>query len=237
MKKLIPIFLLFTFSAHAQLEEIVVTASRASTELPGQRVTRKGDFLLLRVTISNDSREEEQREKEIHKTLLDAIKKAKGQRNIELSSVTPSDFVIPLTEANHRIELNDGARPDTSQAAFRVKSAISSDAKDGEGLVLNLRRFVNDLKMAGRTLVEIDNDVEISIVNPSQYRSQVIQLMAEDIKTVTSAIGDDYRVIVEGVDGPVEWARVGSLNVSIYVPYRYVVLPTSINSYNVWPEY
>ncbi len=238
MKKTLLALLVIPALLQAQdLEEIVVTGSAIERDLPGQRLVRKGDFLLLRVAINNDAREEDQREKEIHQTLLAAIKKANRQNGIEMSSVTPSGFVVPLTEANHRIELNNGSRPDTSTAAFRVKSAIPEGVKDGEALVLNLRRFVNELKMTGRTLVDIDSDVEISIVSPSQYRDQVVQLMAKDAKNITSALGEDYRVIVNGIDKPVEWARVGSLNVSIYIPYSYIVVPTNIQSYNVWPEY
>ena len=236
-KMLIPLLLFPALLPAQEFEEIIVTGSRIEREVPGQALVRKGDFLLLRIDISNDAREKDQREKEIHQTLLDAIKKAKRQNGIEMSSVTPSGFVVPLTEANHRIELNNGSRPDTSVAAFRVKSAIPDGVKDGEALVLNLRRFVNELKMTGRTLVDIDTDVEISIVNPNQYRNDVIQLMAKDAKNITSALGEDYRVVVSGIDKPVEWARVGSLNVSIYIPYSYVVVPESIESFNVWPEY
>ena len=223
--------------AQTFIEEVVVTGSRMGSSPPAQRLVRKGDNLLLKVLITNDAREQEQREAEIHKTLLSAIQRASRNPGIELSSVTDSGFVTPLRESNHRVELETGQRPDTSQAHFRVKSAIDPAAPDGEALVLGLRRFVSDLKMEGRTLVEVDGDVEISIVNPSQYRPRIIELMAADVKAVTAALGGDYRVVLSGVDQPVEWARLGSLDVSIYIPYEYVVLPSSMTSFNVFPDY
>ncbi len=224
--------------AQTAIEEVVVvTGAYAESSPPAQRVVRKGDYLLLKVLISNDTREEKQRETEIHKTLLAAIQKASRTPNIQLSSVTDNDFVIPLRESNHRIELGLGKRPDTSVAYFRVKAAIDPDAADGEALVVALRRFVSDLKMEGRTTVEVKGDVEISIVDPSQYRPRIIELMAQDVKAVTAALGGDYRVVLSGIDRPVKWARLGSLDVTVFIPYEYLVLPSSVTSINMFPEY
>ncbi len=219
------------------LEEIVVTGSRVGSSVPGKHLKRPADYLLLRVQIVNDSRDADQREDEIHKTLLAALSTASRNDRIELSSVTDSGFVLPLTKANYQIELDQGQRPDTSQAYFRAKSAVPDSLDDGEALVLELKRFVSELKMVGRTEVLVDGDVEISIVNPGQYRAEAIRLFAEDVKDVTGSLGDDYRVIVNGIDKPIEWARAGSLSVAIYIPYEYMVVPTTINGVTIIPEY
>ena len=240
MRYALSILALTVFSAQGvaqEVEEIVVTGAAIRSELPGKHLRRSADNLLLRVQIVNDSREEGQREQEIHETLLAAIKAADKNRNIELSSVTDSGFVVPLNESNYRIELEPGGRPDTSQAYFRAKSAVPSSPDDGEALVLELRRFIADLDMVGRTQVFADGDVEVSIVNPGQYREQAIKLFAEDVKAVTSALGDDYRVVVEGINRPIEWARAGSLTVAIYIPYTYMVVPTTVSGITIIPDY
>jgi hypothetical protein len=59
----------------------------------------------------------------------------------------------------------------------------------------------------------------------------VIELFAADVKKVTSALGPDYKVVAHGIDLPIEWLRVGMLEVTIFVPYRYEVLPASVTSY------
>ena len=220
-----------------ELEEIVVTGSLSGSDVPGKHLRQSADNLLLKVRITNDSRAEEQREDEIHQTLLAAIAAADRNRSIELSTVTDSGFVIPLTKANYQIDLHDGSRPDTSQAYFRAKAAVPSSIDDGEALVIELKRFVSQLEMVGRTEVFVGGDVEVSIVNPSQYREQAIRLFAEDVRTVTSALGDDYRVIVSGIDKPIEWARAGSLTVAIYIPYEYMVVPTTVNGVSYFPDY
>ncbi len=225
-------------TSHAQeLEEVVVTGTFASSTVPGIHLRRTADYLLLSVQIVNDSRDADQREDEIHKTLLAALSSASKNKGIELSTITDSGFVTPLTKANYQIELSNGSRPDTSEAYFRAKTAVPSNAEEGEALVLELKRFISGLDMVGRTLAYTDGDVELSIVNPNQYRSEAIKMFAEDVRMVTSALGEDYRVIVNGIDQPVEWVRAGSLSLAIYIPYNYTVVPTSINSVSYFPDY
>ncbi|MCH9694551.1 MAG: hypothetical protein K0U72_08590 [Gammaproteobacteria bacterium] len=235
---LIACLVLFTADVRAQeVEEIVVTGTLVGSSVPGKHLRRPADNILLRVQIVNDSRDADQREEEIHKTLSAAISAAARNDRIELSSVTDSGFVLPLTKANYQIDLHGGQRPDTSQAYFRAKSAVPDSLDDGEALVLELKRFVAGLKMVGRTEVFVNGDVEVSIVNPSQYRAEAIRLFAEDVQTVTGSLGDDYRVIVNGIDKPIEWARAGSLSVAIYIPYEYTVVPTTINGVTIIPDY
>ena len=51
------------------------------------------------------------------------------------------------------------------------------------------------------------------------------------MKKVTAALGPDYKVIAQGIDQPIEWVREGMLDVTIYVPYRYDVLPATVTSF------
>ena len=113
------LFLVTTNICAQEIEEIVVTGTLVGSGVPGKHLRRPADNLLLRVQIVNDSRDEDQREDEIHKTLLAAISAAGKNDRIELSSVTDSGFVLPLTKANYQIDLDGGQRPDTSQAYFR----------------------------------------------------------------------------------------------------------------------
>ena len=230
-------YLLTSVTRAEVIEEIVVTGSYVESSPPAQRVVRKADNLLLKVHVTNDARDEQQRKSEIHETLLSAISAASKVKNIELSSVTPNGFVLPLNKSNYRIDLTRGNRPDTNQAYFRVKTKIQGSGDNPEVLLSNMKRFVASLKMKGRTLAEPEGDVEVSIINPGQYRPQVIELMAADVKQVTSALGPDYRVVLTGIDRPAQWSRLGSTDVVIFVPYEYIVLPTSVSSFNVSPDY
>jgi hypothetical protein len=95
-----------------------------------------------------------------------------------------------------------------------------------------MKTFVGGVKPAGRTILNEDEETEVSVVNIAQYRDPVIQLFANDVKKVTGALGGDYRVVISGLDQPIQWVRSGTLDVTIFVPYKYDVVPTSISSYS-----
>lgn len=221
------------------MEEIVVTAHKRSEALPDPSVflRRNADFMLLQVEVNNDTRDEEQRADEIHATLKNFLDAAAKQRNIEVSLITENDLVVPLTEQNYRIRVLPGKRVDTSSVYISVKTPIATDARDGQTLINKLQSFVGSIKVVGRTELDADRDVDISVVGPAQYRNQIISRFAEDVKSVTSALGPDYRVVVEGIDGPVYWYRISQLELGLYIPYRYLVLPNSVNAVSITHEY
>ncbi|MEL6447231.1 MAG: hypothetical protein AAFQ62_04710 [Pseudomonadota bacterium] len=239
MRYLVLLFLILPALAAADvLEEVVVTGSRLSAaNPPAKRLIRRGDNLLVSVRITNDSRDADVRESEIHETLLGAIRQANRLKGTEISVITDGGFVVQLNSANYQIDLSNGSRPDTSRANFSVKTAIPRTGNGAETQVANLKQFVRELKMVGRTEVEVEGDTQITIINPSSYRSAVIKLLGEDVKEVTEALGGDYRVMLGGVDRPVEWARVGAIDVGIYIPYEYLVIPTTLNSVTVPFDY
>ena len=51
------------------------------------------------------------------------------------------------------------------------------------------------------------------------------------MKKVTAALGADYKVVTQGIDQPIRWVRSGMLEVTIFVPYSYDVIPASMTSY------
>ena len=51
------------------------------------------------------------------------------------------------------------------------------------------------------------------------------------VQTCALPIWPDYKVIVHGIDQPIEWVREGMLDVTIYVAYKYDVLPATISGY------
>lgn len=218
------------------LEEIVVTARKMEEPLPGVVLKKAGDFLLLEVLVSNDTRDEGRRKKEIFNTLKNAISSASKISGIELSLVE-DDYVVPLNKDNYKVELHSGSRPDTSEATIRVKTAIPKDQQEAAELIEKMKGFVKKVPVEGRTELKALSSVDVSIVSPNAYRSEIIKLFSEDVKSVTNSLGDEYRVYVEGIDMPVQWVRVGPLQLALYIPYRYVVIPNNVNSIMVTSDY
>ena len=215
-------------------EEVVVTGARAAAEdLPGITLKRAGDFLLLQVRVTNDTRDKKGRANEIYKTIKNAISIAKKDSAITMS-VLQGSLVIPLTADNYQIELSDGERQDTSEALITIKTKISSNVANPTKLVEKLKQFAKSVPVEGRVEVIALADVDVSVVNPNQYRYEILDLVSKDINYITEKLGEDYRVVLEGINRPVQWSRSGPLHLSLYVPYSYTVIPKNVTT--IFPE-
>ena len=218
--------------AQEGLDEVVVTGTRAEdSAIPGTSLKRPGDFILLMVEVSNDSRDEKTRRTEITETLRALLAAAARDKSVELSVIGDNNLVLPLRLDSATLRMVNGKRADTSEATISVKTRIPAAVGNSSALVAKLRDFVTGIKPVGRTIIDADGDFEISLVKPSQYRDRVVELFAADVKKVTAALGPDYKVVVSGIDKPIEWVRDGMLEVTIFVPYSYEVLPASVTSF------
>ena len=224
-------------SAQQDVEEIVVTAARSQArQLPATSIKRHADYLLLQVQVSNDSRGYKTRREEILATLRAMLVAADRDKSIELSVIRDDNVVLPLKLDDATLGFESG-REDGADAngslstTVNVKIPIEPSVANGASLIEKLRKFVSGIKPAGRTDVSDDGETQVSVVNVAQYREPAIRLFAEDVKRITAALGGDYRIVARGLDQPIQWVRDGTLDVVIFVPYQYDVVPTTISSY------
>ena len=225
-------------ATHAQsgVEEIVVTgAKREGIHVTSASLKRQADFLLLQVEVSNDSRDYKIRRDEIYATLRAILAAAAADRAVELSVVREDNIVLPLKLDDTTLNFKNNGVGAALQTTISIKTPIGSGAADGAALIAKLKNFVSSIKPVGRTTLNEDEETQVSMVNIVQYRDPVIQLFANDVKKVTTALGGDYRVVIRGLDQPIQWVRSGTLDVTIFVPYKYDIVPTSISSY--CPDY
>jgi len=223
-------------TAWAQVEEVIVTARRNDVDAPGAVLRRPADFLLLEVQVSNDARDEDLRRKEIYQTLGNAVAAADRQSGVELSLVRDG-YVVPLTRGNLEVELDDGSRPDTSETTIRVKSAVGGKQADPAKLLADMRSFIDKVKTVGRTELEAQGDVDLSIVDPEQYRDDILAIFSSDVAKVTQGLGSGYSVVVQDIDRPVQWVRTGPLQLGLFIPYHYQVIPQHVTTVFTAPDY
>jgi hypothetical protein len=216
------------------VEEVIVTAQRrAGADLPGTFLRKSGDFLLLQVNVRNDTREAAARKDEIYATLRNALAHANRDGSIELSVIDESDLVIPLKVDSATVVLSPGDRPDSSITRISVKTRIPPAGANGQALISKLKDFTAGIKEVGRTKLEAGGSVDISIVAPHRYREEIVALYAADARKVTAALGDDYKIVTSGIDRPVQWVRMGLLELALFVPYSYQVVPQSVHSVTI----
>lgn len=241
MKKLFAIaglFIVATSSWGQDIQEVIVTGSRVreGTTMPGTFLRKTGDYLLLQVNVTNDTREAQARKDEIYATLRTALAAANRDGSIEISTIDENDLVIALKVDSATVVLRNGDRPDTSATRISVKTKIPQQGANGQALISKLKDFVSGIKVTGRTRLDPDGDVDISIVAPHRYRAEIIALFAQDAKHITAALGEDYKIVATGIDRPVRWVRMGLLELGLFVPYKFEVLPSTVNTFVAVPE-
>ena len=217
----------------AAQDEIIVTATRSETSLPGTFLEVQGDYLLVDITVYNDSREIETRGEEITETLENLAEAARRNRDIELSLAIEDEIVRPFTLKAAIDAVESGRQPQTSQVTILAKTPIPDQVANSYSLVTKLQSFAEDVETVGRTSVFTDDEPEVSIEDPDQYRPQLIEKVTSEIKSVTSALGGDYRVVLQDIDEEMKYLRGGDLSLIFFIPYDYEIIPTSLTSRDV----
>jgi len=222
---------IFMNVAPAFAQEVIVTASRRGGYLnsyadgdtkPFVHLRRQADYVVQTVRIVGDTREEGKRREEVYAMVRNAVEMA-GKQGVELS--TGNYIIEPLTMANYtNLTLSGDGRADTSVATFLVKVKLEPgmDAKTALG---RIGKFIAAVPAVGRAEMQAVGDLTLSVVNPDQYRGQIIGLIAEDAKGSAAMFGSDYGVEISGLDKPVEWTRGSLTEVFLYLPVEYTIRP------------
>lgn len=210
-------------------QEIVVTGSRARDwqpeQLPHVQLERRADNLIVNVRVVGDTRDEALRRTEMQTTLRGMARAAEGRSDIDVS-LEIDGVLVPLTEdmVSTLTMGSDGNRSDTSAVSIVVKTPIrANDTLDQASG--RIEGFVAAVPKAGRTLVNVWGEWQLTVVNPNQYRGAILALMASDAATTTTAFGPDYAVVVEGLQFPVTWRQSGPLELALFIPYALRVTP------------
>ncbi len=213
---------IFCSPAWAQLEEVVVTGARVSgddySRIPAIVLEQRADFLVQRIRLTNDTRAEDARTKELHQTIRDMVGDAAKQSGIALSY--GDEFLIPITSKDYEVPLADGGkRPDTSSTSIYVKMALG-EKDDVPDAIARLRSFIKKGRVSGRTEIESVGDVGLSLVTPEKYRYRIIAKITEDAKKLHSTVGSQCKIRLSGLSNRVLWQRSDVSELTLYIPYE-----------------
>lgn len=219
--------------AAQEAEELLVTTTRTErTVVPGASLKRPADFALQRLKVSNDNPDAKSRTEEILETLRQMASAAAKDKTLELALLADYRTVIPLRLDGAAMRLTQGSRADTSELVVCVKTKVLRGTSNAAALFAKLKGFPSTFKPVGRSAVDLLANVDVSVIDPPQYREQVIRLYAADSRLVTSALGEEYRVVTQGIDRQLQWMREGLLDVVFFIPYEYDVIPVNVTSYS-----
>lgn len=202
------------------LETIVVTGSRIGyrdlLDTPAVSITRPGDFLLLSLTLVNDTRNAQARESEIYATVQKML--ARAGKRFEL--VYGESFTTRLDENNFRIPLaKDEKRPDVEHVALFVRTALAGQPERAAELTRALHEFVRNAERVGRTEIDVGDEPALSLARPERFRYELIEAIAKDTATMRTVLGNGCEVTIEGLSSRIEWQRVSVSELLLYIPY------------------
>lgn len=205
--------------------EVLITAQRQNApyyrqDRPVIGLRRPADGAVMSFTITSDTRDEPTRRQEIHAVLLASIDRAAASG---FEVVSGSFQLQKVTRENYKdLYLQPAGRIDTSRVDLMVKGSLDGSA---DATRKRLLAFINSLKKSGRATVDAGNGITLTVVNPDQYRDQIITLVAEDAKHNAALFGPGFTFNVSGIDLPVNWSQVSSTEVFLFLPYRYNINP------------
>ena len=215
----------------ADAQEIVVTGSRirgngyydSSAPAPSMALRRTADFAVQTVTVTGDTRDPDKRREEIYALVKGAIDLA-GKYGVQLAT---GDIVVEqLTLANYRnlTLAKDDERDDTESTTFLIKVPLAP-GMDAKAALDRFAKFIAAVPSVGRAEIKASEDLSLSVVNPEQYREQIIGLIASNAMAAAGKFGPGYGVTVEGLQGRVQWSRASLTEVLLYLPATFTVLP------------
>jgi hypothetical protein len=208
--------------AVGQVDEIVVTGQRLSGDdysgIPAVVLQRRGDFLVQRIRLTNDTRAEEARIDELRQTIRDMVSDASKKPGIALSH--GEEFLMPITSTAVEVALSPGGkRADTSTTSIYVKMALRE--KDNvPAAIAALNVFIKKARVSGRTEIEPEGEVGLSLVTPEKYRYDIISRITADARKLRDAVGDKCRIELSGLANRVSWQRSDVSELTLYIPYQ-----------------
>jgi hypothetical protein len=68
-----------------------------------------------------------------------------------------------------------------------------------------LTAFIKKARISGRTEIDPEGDVGLSLVTPEKYRYDIISKITEDAKKLKAAVGAKCRIELSGLANRVSW--------------------------------
>lgn len=204
------------------VERIVVTGSRMNVfDSPAITLTKPADYLIQKIRLTNDTRQEKKRVSELHQTVKGILIAANNNKSIEIA--VGNEIIYPISLESFQLELFPGARPDTSMSFLYVKTPIKNNS-NVERLIRELNSFIEDTTKKGRTEVYKAGELVLSIINPQKHRKELLKLIAQDVNETIGIFGDNYVAEISGVSESLQWERASMSELRLYLEYDFALV-------------
>ena len=188
-----------------------------------QMLRRTADFAIQQVVVASDTVDKDEAKKEVLAMVRKAIDLA-GSSGVLVAS---GEIVVePLTASNYTdlaiTDDDDDVNGELVKFLVKVPLAPGIDAK---AALAKIDQFIKKVPQVGRAEMKAYSELTLSVVNPEQYRSAIIDLVARDTAATSAKFGAGYGVEVTGLDKPVQWKRASLTEVQLFLPSNSTTRP------------
>jgi hypothetical protein len=207
----------------SSVETVVVTGSRMPEAESHLFITKRADHLITEVSVACDTRDPAQRKEELKATLRNMLRAAAQTDSISLG--LGREVLGDLNEESFDDIISPDTRPDSSKAFVIVKTKLSA-ADTFNSATTRIKSFVEKTQKIGRTEVVLqNNNWNLTVVGPEQYRDRLISMIVADAKHTADLFGPSYGITIEGLERSVSWYQLGPLDMALYIPYTLHIAP------------
>ena len=214
----------FATAGEAQVETVVVTGERASTDTdaPSVTLTERADHLVTKVKVTCDTRDAERRKDELRQTLRGMIDEAKRTSSISLS--VGDEILTDFTEKKIDKIMTNDSRADTSDAYVVIRTELTKD-DTFDGATQRIKDFIARTPKIGRTEILNEQPFNLGIAKAERYRPELIRKIADESKQTALLFGASYDLRIEGMQRTMQWYQSGPLDLALYIPYTLTIVP------------
>jgi hypothetical protein len=219
--------------AQEAVGEVVVTAERRSNigrvqaaidqQAPHVVLAHRADNLITTVRVVCDTRDPTRRLNELKATLRNMIHGQNAQIELGVGQGIISRFDETMLD---KVIAPDNSAADTSEATVVIKTHITA-ADTFDIATARITGYIERTQKEGRTEILREQDWNLTLINPEQYRGAIIARVAADAHEAANAFGPGYGARVDGLQQKVDWRQSGPLDLALFIPYQLVVEPAA----------
>ena len=174
------------------------------------------DFVSVPVRITSEQKNTAAAYEETRQTIELITRKAK-----ESGQFRTSMGVVSLSQHRGGFGISSGS---WSQPAASVEIYLLVSFPTNTGSIFEAgagaARFVESLSLPGKTKCELGR-LQLAIANPEQYRTNVLDLIREEIKKTRETVAPQGGFKVDGLESPVMVRQLDDRNVALFLNYSF----------------
>ena len=190
----------------------LIIAAVQSGQGPAARMKVLADYVVVPVSVQNDSKDPVKRNDAIEKAFRSVAEKLSPHRDLK---VMPGVISLSPRQQSKSFGSSDSYG---GSAQLYVLGSLRQDA-DIFAVTKRIYQLLGAMQVADGTSVALGNTT-LGLDDPEKYRSQLLGLIAKSVADARKSLGPVGLVEVEGLENPVTVVQWSDREVVLFINYR-----------------